>query len=414
MNVEESLTRYAELITVHGLNVQPGQLVNIVAEAVHRDFIVRIVEQCYKKGAKHVNVDLLDTRYAQLRIEHAKEDDLKYVPPAVTVQYDELVDECAANLRIEGLEYPDLFKNTDSNKLNTVQQARMLAIKRFRNDGLMKSLVHWCVVAAPTPKWGAQIFPDLSEEEANAKLWEEILKICRADKEDCLALWKAHNDALQKRARILTDMQVKELHFTGPGTDLRVGLAKKALFLGGQSVSSRGVAFEPNLPTEEVFTTPDYRVTNGTAKVTRPFMIYGKFVRDLVIEFTDGVISNFTATEGEDIFKAYIESDEGANRLGEVALVGVDSPIFQSGLVFNSILFDENAACHIAVGKAYRFCLKGGENLSDDGAAALGCNDSVVHTDMMISNEHVNVTAETYAGDTVKLIVNGEWTEDFR
>lgn len=414
MNTEEALNRYAELIAVHGLNVQPGQLVNIVAEAAHRDFVVRIVEQCYKKGAKHVNVDLADPRFTQLRIELAEDDTLKYVPKSVTVQYDELVDETAANLRLVGLEYPGLFENTDSDKLNTVQQARMLAVKRFRDEGLMKSLVHWCVAAAATPKWGAQIFPDLPEEEAGEKLWEEILKICRADHDDCLARWKTHNAALQKRAKLLTDMKVKSLHFTGPGTDLRVGLTEKAVFLGGQSVSTRGVPFEPNLPTEEVFTTPDYRLTNGTARVTRPFMIYGKFVRDLTIEFTDGVITNFTASEGEDIFKAYINSDEGANRLGEVALVGIDSPIFQSGLVFNEILFDENAACHIAVGKAYRFCLDGGEALSDDDAAALGCNDSVVHTDMMISNEHVNVTAETYAGDTFNLISAGEWTTDYQ
>lgn len=414
MNLEASLDRYAELIATHGLNVQPGQLVNIVAEAAHREFVVRVVEQCYKKGAKHVNVELADPRFTQLRIEHAADDSLTYVPPAVTVQYDELVDEAAANLRLVGLENPDLFENTDSKKLNTVQQSRMLAVKRFRNEGLMKSLVHWCVAAAATPKWGAQIFTDSPEEEAGEKLWEEILKICRADKEDCLALWKDHNDALQKRAKLLTDMKVKELHFTGPGTDLRVGLTDKALFLGGQSVSSRGVPFEPNLPTEEVFTTPDYRVTNGTARVTRPFMIYGKFVRDLTLEFTDGVISNFTASEGEDIFGEYIASDEGANRLGEVALVGIDSPIFKSGLVFNEILFDENAACHIAVGKAYRFCLKNGENLTDHAAAALGCNDSIVHTDMMISNEHVSVTAETYAGQTIQLITNGEWTPDYR
>ena len=414
MNLEESLNRYAELIVVHGMNVQPGQLVNIVAEAAHRDFVLRVVEQSYKKGAKHVNVELVDPRFTKLRIENADEDTLKYVSPSVTVQYDELVDESAANLRLVGLEFPDLLENTDSAKLNTVQQARMLAVKRFRDEGLMKSLIHWCVAAAATPKWGAQIFMDATEEEAGTKLWEEILKICRADKDDCLALWKAHNEALQKRARILTEMSVKEIHFTGPGTDLRVGLTDKAKFLGGQSISSRGVPFEPNLPTEEVFTTPDYRLTNGTARVTRPFMIYGKFVRDLTLEFTDGVISNFTASEGEEIFKAYIESDEGANRLGEVALVGIDSPIFESGLVFNEILFDENAACHIAVGKAYRFCLEGGEDLTDEEAAALGCNDSVVHTDMMISNEHVNVTAETYSGDTVNLITNGEWTADFR
>lgn len=414
MNVEESLARYAELIVVHGLNVQTDQLVNIATEAAHRDFAVLVAEQCYRRGAKHVNLELSDPRMVKIRIAEASEESLEYVSASITVQYDELVDDQGANLKLIGMEDPDIYGEVDPSKLNLVQQFRMLAVKRFRDEGIMKSGVHWCVAAAATPKWGKQVFPELDEVAAGARLWEEILKICRADKENCLALWKDHNEALQKRARILTELKIKSLRFQGPGTDLEVGLSEKAVFMGGQSESGRGVPFEPNLPTEEVFTTPDYRVTHGNARVTRPFMIYGRMVRDLTLEFENGVITKFEASEGADIFREYIGTDEGANRLGEVALVGIDSPIFESGLVFNEILFDENAACHIAVGKAYRFCLEDGDNLSEEDCAAIGCNDSLVHTDMMISSEEVSVTAVTFDGAEIQIIENGVWAADFR
>lgn len=414
MNIDECLSRYAELIAVHGLNVQPGQLVNISAEAAHRDFAILVCEKCYAHGAKHVNLELSEPRLTKVRIAGAADDTLEYVSPSITVQYDELVDEKGANLKLIGMEDPDAFESVNPSKLNRVQQSRMRAVKRFRDIGIMNSGVHWCVAAVSTPKWGKQIFPELDEVAAGQRLWEEILKICRADHADCLEVWKVHNAALQQRGRILTDLKLRELHFTGPGTDLRVGLSDQAIFMGGQSDSTRGVPFEPNLPTEEVFTTPDYRLTNGHARVTRPFMIYGRMVRDLILEFKDGVITKYAASEGKDIFKEYIETDEGANRLGEVALVGIDSPIFQSGLVFNEILFDENAACHIAVGKAYRFCIQNGDTLSDDGAEAIGCNDSVVHTDMMISSEDVSVVATTYSGESISIIENGEWTAQFR
>ena len=204
-------------------------------------------------------------------------------------------------------------------------------------------------------------------------------------------------------------MKIKELHFTGKGTDLTVGLSENAIFKGGTDESPRGVPFEPNIPTEEVFTTPDYRVTRGRVQTTRPFLINGKLITDLSLEFTDGEISSFSATNGEDTFREYINSDEGSKRLGEVALVGVDSPVYQSGLVYQEILFDENAACHIAVGSAYKFCIDGGDTMTKEELTAIGCNESTVHTDMMISSEEVDVTAKTYSGETVELIKAGKW-----
>jgi len=242
-------------------------------------------------------------------------------------------------------------------------------------------------------------------------LWDEIFRICRADRPDALALWREHNRTLTRRANRLNELKIKTLHFKGPGTDLRVGLSPQSRFQGGSDTGPRKVEFEPNLPTEEVFTTPDWRATEGTARATRPFLINGKLIEGLTLRFEHGRIVEFQAAQGAETFGEYTASDEGANRLGEVALVGIDSPIYQSGLVFEEILFDENAACHIAVGSAYKFCLARSERMTDEELAAIGCNESTVHTDMMISSEEVDVTAETRAGVLVPLLVQGAWVE---
>ena len=411
MTFDEKLTLYAKLLVRHGLNVQPGQIVNINTEVIHRDFAMLLAEQSYEAGAKYVNVDLSDPRLARTRILASNDEDLQYVPGYVSQKYRELVDETAANIKIIGLEYPDMLADLEPKKVNAVRLANHMAVKYFYEEGIGKSKVHWTVAAASTPSWGKRIFPDLDESAAHEALWEEIFKICRADSEDCLDQWKDHNTVLQARGQKLTDLKIKELHFTGPGTDLVVGLSEKAVFKGGSDESPRGVEFEPNIPTEEVFTTPDARVTRGNAKATRPFLINGKLIKGLTLEFTDGKVSNFTAEEGAETFGEYISSDENACRLGEVALVGIDSPIFKSNLVFEEILFDENAACHIAVGSAYKFCLDGGATMSKEELEAVGCNESTVHTDMMISNENVDVVATTYGGETITLIKGGNWAD---
>lgn len=411
---DKDFVRYAELIALHGLNVQPGQLVNIATEVIHRDFALLVAQACYKRGAKLVNIDFDEPRLGKMRVEESDDGSLEYVPEFVTAKYTELVDTGAANLKLIGMEYPDLLSPLDPKKVNTVRLHRQLAIKYFYDEGIGKSKVHWCVAAAATPRWGQKVHPDLDPEEAHEKLWEDILQMCRADKPACLDLWREHNDVLQKRAKQLTEMKIKEVRFLGPGTDLIVGVSDKAIWKGGQETGSRGLPFEPNLPTEEVFTTPDYRATRGHVRATRPFMINGKLIKDLSMKFEGGVLTDFMAAEGADTLAAYVDSDEGARRLGEVALVGIDSPVFQSGRIFQEILFDENAACHIAVGQAYKFCLEGGDSLTGEDVDTVGCNESSVHTDMMISSEDVDVTATTYAGETVHLLKGGEWVPEFQ
>jgi aminopeptidase len=258
------------------------------------------------------------------------------------------------------------------------------------------------------------VFPELPREKAEDALWQAIFSIARVDQEDFLDVWQRHNQTLHRRGTLLNQCGIKTLHFTGPGTDLRVGLSERAKFKGGTDNGPTGKPFEPNIPTEENFTTPDCRRTEGVVRATRPFLVNGVLVEGLSLTFKAGAIESFSATAGADTFREYINSDAGAKFLGEVALVGIDSPVFQSGRVFEEILFDENAACHIAVGSAYKFCIDGGDSMSSEELAAIGCNESSVHTDMMISNEEVTVEAELYQGGTLTIIKDGAWQGEFR
>ena len=410
MNFAEMQEQYADLIVQHGMNVQPGQLVNVATESVNREFALMVVNAAYRRGAKYVHLSFNEPAAERSRLLHSRADDLEYVPAFIKSHYDCLLDEGAASVRLLGPRDPDLLSDLDPPLINRLRLAQRRASQRYLEEGIGKSKVHWTVAAAATPAWGKKVFPDLDADAACRELWQAIFSLCRADKPDCLEQWKAHNARLKARAQKLSEMKIATLHFTGPGTDLQVRLSQRARFAGGSEPGPHGVEFEPNLPTEEVFTTPDWRGTSGTVRTTRPFFINGKLVKGLELEFREGEIASFEAAEGAETFATYISSDPGAKRLGEVALVGIDSPIYKSGLVFQEILFDENAACHIAVGLAYKFCLEGGSELEKAELDKIGCNESHVHTDMMISSEEVDVTAHTYAGDTVKLIEKGHWT----
>lgn len=410
MNFQEKLDTYARLLAAHGLNVQPGQVVNITGELIHRELIEKITREAYKRGAKYVNVDFIDPALTRLRIQESKSDSyLEYVPSYIPMKYEGFVEETAAVLRLVGSQDPDSLSDLPAQKVNDLQNCYRQSLKKYYIEGVGKSKVQWTVAAAATPQWAKKVYPDLAEKEAYDALWEAIFHICRADRPDCLEIWKEHRDTLQNRAKKLTHLQTKELHFTGPGTDLKVFLSPKAVFKGGGDSTPSGVSFEANIPTEECFTTPDYRLTEGTVRVTRPVIVNGELVKDLQLEFKNGNITNFTASQGAAKFAAYIANDPGAKRLGEVALVGIDSPIYQSKKVFEEILFDENACCHIAVGFAYRFCLEGGATMTTEELEALGCNDSHVHTDFMISSEEIDVTATSYSGAVTPLIQKGQW-----
>jgi aminopeptidase len=410
MDFETCLDRYADLLISWALNIQPGQPLYIGAEPIHRHFCQKLAKRAYEKGASFVSVDYVDPELSRLRIQETlQEDDLAYVPKWLPGRYHEMLDDKAAVVRLVGSENPDALSDQDPKRVNKQQLAFRKTLKRYYEEGVGKGIVAWNVCAHPTPAWAKKVFPDLEPEAACKKLWEEVFKICRVDRPDYIEAWDEHNRLLKKRGAILDELKIKALHFVGPGTDLRVYLSPKARFKGGNDLSGRNVYFEPNIPTEECFTTPDYRLTEGKARVTRPVNVNGKLIEGLELEFKNGEIVHFSAKKGEATFREYISCDEGAKRLGEVALVGCDSPIFQTGHIYQEILFDENAACHIAVGFAYTFCLKGGESMNEAELKEVGCNKSACHLDMMISDESVDVFAESYLGTVTPLIKKGNW-----
>lgn len=412
LDFDTQLENYADLLITQGLNVQPGQNVFLMGEIIHRKLLFLAAGAAYKKGARYVGVDFTDPYLTRQRVMIAPErESLTYVPSFVAKKFEDMVDEGSALLRLIGSEAPDALTDLDAKDVHTMQLSYRKALRHFYQEGIGRSKMHWTIGAAATPEWALKIFPHLPAEEALASLWQQLFTICRVDTADYLERWHRHNSTLHHRAQALTDLKIKELHFSGPGTDLFVGLSQKARFQGGSSAGPRAVDFEANIPTEECFSTPDWRQTRGHVATTRPFLINNQLIDGLQLQFEKGEIVDFSARQGEKTFAEYIASDPGAKRLGEVALVGIDSPIYQSGLIFRETLLDENAACHIAIGFAYRFCLEGGTAMNDDDLDALGCNTSSTHSDMMISSEEVDVTALTYNGERVALIHQGRWVE---
>jgi len=410
MNFQEKLELYAQLLISHGLNVQQGQVVNITGEIFHVDFIRMLVKAAYKRGARFVNVDYIDPTLSKLRVQESLSDEyLQYVPRHYQVKYEDFIEESGCVLRLVGSVDPESLADLSPKKVNDLHIAIRQGLKKYYTEGIGKSKVQWTVAAVATPQWAQKVFPELNPDEAYDALWDAIFHICRTDKRDCLKIWKLHDKVLHGRAERLTDLKIKPLHFVGPDTDLKVILSPKAVFKGGGSTTPIGIDFEPNIPTEECFTTPDYRYTEGSVRITRPVLLNGKLVKGLQLEFTQGELSRFTADDGQESFAAFIDNDPGAKRIGEVSLVGIDSPIYQSKRVFEEILYDENAACHIALGFAYRFCLEGGTTMSPDELKNIGMNESHVHTDFMISSEHVDVTAMTYSNKEILLIKKGQW-----
>ena len=409
MDMDILLNRYADLILTHGVNIQKGGILNIQVECYGRDFAVLIAEKAYDMGAKAVYLDLIDSRMEKLRISKTDIEDISLMLDYQVKKFDEFVEKRISTLRLRCHEDPDILSNEDPKKITARELAVKRAAKKFYEEGIGQKKFTWCIAAMATPKWGKKVFPSLTEKEAESALWEQIFKICLVDKEDCLELWLKRDKEIKSRIERLSSFNIKEFHFTGPDTDLYIGLSPKATFAGGSTMTDDGISFEANIPSEEIYTTPDWRTVRGTVKATRPILISEKQVRDLRMTFTNGVITDFDATEGKENFASFIEADDGASRLGEVALVGTDSPIFQSGHIFEEILFDENAACHIALGRGFEHIIKGSDKMTREELENEGFNFSNFHKDIMISSPEVDVIAETRNGEKIDIIKKGKF-----
>lgn len=408
------LHRYARLVVECGWGGKAG----IAGKPVHIQhgveaypLLLAIAEEAYRNGARRVDYTTWSPRLDAMHVTYATDEGLTEVPATWADRWNNLVDVRGATLRIEGVDDPLALARCPSDRVSKLEAARIVARHRFYSEGLGKNITPWCIVPFATPDWGRLVFGDLPD--ARERLEAALIRVLGLEHDDYVERWWARGERMARRGRLLDEAGIDWLHFTSPTTDLMVGIHGLARFGGGMH-DGGDVRFFANLPTFENFTTPDRGRTKGVVSMTRPVMINGSNVEGLRVEFAEGRVVGFSANEGEDAFQAMLDTDEGASFLGEVALVGIDdSPIYSTGLVFQSILLDENAACHIAFGRAYVDRLVGGTDMSREQLAANGCNDSKVHRDCMISDDKTSVTAICRDGSRRPVLEDGAWTGEF-
>ncbi|HVC59620.1 MAG TPA: aminopeptidase [Acetobacteraceae bacterium] len=405
---ETRLDRFAEIAVRVGLGgFQPGQELLMTAPLEALPLARRITAHAYRAGAALVTTLLADDEATLLRYRLAPGDSFG---KAAGWLYDGMAAafrDGAARLAIVG-EDPNLLSGEDPSKVARANHARSIAY-RPALELITGTAINWTIVAAATPAWAKAVFPDLSGEQAVAQLWDAIFATSRVDAEDPIAAWAAHNATLMARRHRLNAKRYAALHFRGPGTDLRVGLADEHEWMGGLSTARNGITGNPNIPTEEVFTTPHCRHVEGTVASTKPLSHQGTLIRDIAVRFESGRIVRATARSGQDVLQRMLSADDGARRLGEVALVPASSPIARSGLLFFNTLFDENAACHIALGQSYSRCFTDRGKAGAQALAARGANRSLIHVDWMIGSPQVDVDGIAAGGDAEPLLRGGEF-----
>jgi aminopeptidase len=404
---EQKLDRLAEVAIQVGLGLAPGQELVMTATLDTLPLVRRITEHAYKAGAKLVTTLLSDEESSLLRYQYGANDSFDYAAGWLYNGMAEAFKSGAARLAVAGGN-PGLLSQQDPDKVGRANRAVSKAY-RPALELITRHDINWTIVAAATPAWAATVFPNLPADEALEKLWNAIFAASRADLPDSVAAWKEHDANLHRRSALLNDKRYAALHFKGPGTDLKVGLANDHLWLGGGTTAGNGNYCIPNMPTEEVFTTPHKDMTEGTVTSTKSLSHQGTMIEGIRVRFEKGRVVEAHADKGQGVLERMIDTDHGARQLGEVALVPHNSPIAQSGLLFNNTLFDENAACHIALGQAYSTCVKNGDKLTPEELAAKGANESLIHVDWMIGSGQIDVDGITAAGDHEPLMRQGEW-----
>jgi len=404
---EQNLDRLAEIAVRAGLGLAPGQELLMTATLDAVPLARRITEHAYKAGASLVTTLFADEPSALLRYRYGSDASFDAAPSWLYEAMAQAYRSGAARLAIAG-NNPSLLSKEDPEKVSRVNRATSKAY-RPALELISRHEINWTIVASATSEWAAAVFPDLPRDEAVAKLWSAIFAASRADQADPVAAWKKHDANLHARAGRLNEKRYSALHFRGPGTDLRVGLADDHLWLGGGTTAGNGRYCIPNIPTEEVFTTPHKDRVDGHVTSTKPLSHLGTMIEGISVRFEAGKVIETHAARGEQVLQRMIETDEGARRLGEVALVPHSSPIASSGLLFMNTLFDENAACHIALGQAYATCLKNGDTLTPEQLAARGANKSLIHVDWMIGSNRIDVDGVSAAGNLEPLMRAGEW-----
>ena len=387
--------------------MRPGQDLILTAPVEALPLVKRIAVHAYKAGAGLVTPLFSDGELTLARYKYANNASFDKAPDWLYNGIGQAFDNNAARMAIVG-DDPMLLANQDSDKIGRANKANSIAYKPAR-ERITRFNINWNIIAWPGAAWAKRMFPELSGTEAQSKLADAIFDASRVNTTDPVEEWKKHNEVLRKKCKWLNELDFASLHFNGPGTDLIVGLADGHEWMGGASIAQNGITCNPNIPSEEVFTTPHALNVNGSVCSTKPLSHQGALIDEIQVCFENGKITNAKASKGEEVLLKILDSDEGARRLGEVALVPNSSPISQSGLLFYNTLFDENAACHIALGQCYSKCFKGEENLSEKEISKRGGNSSMIHIDWMIGSRHIDIDGINSDGSRVAVFRKGEW-----
>lgn len=413
---QDLLQKYAQAIVRVGLNLREGQrliITNATSRGVPpagRALVHEVTKAAYAAGAKYVEAIWGDEEMHRIRLQNAPADSFDEYPKFHVDAIMDMIKNGDALLSIYAND-PDAYLGLDSERVGAMQKAHLqnyspISVEAGRNA------INWCVVASASPAWAAKIFPDLKPEEAEEKLWQAIFETTRTIEPDPVAAWMEHIQNLTKRGKYMQAKKYSALHYKAPGTDLTLGLPKGHRWISARMPAENGVDFTANMPTEEIFTLPDRHRADGTVAATFPLSYGGSLIEDFSVTFENGQIIKVNAKKNEAILQKLIDTDDGSKRLGEVALVPASSPIAKRGHLFYNTLFDENASCHIAIGRAYRFTLAGGEELNDEEFNAVGGNVSLNHVDFMIGSPQMDIDGITEDGAREPVMRQGEWAFD--
>ncbi len=408
---EKIIENLAIAVVDSGVNVKSGDEVYVLSSVYAVELTRKIAERAYERGAKRVHVRYRDGELAKLDYKYQTESTLSNKPQFI---YDERnyfadVDGCVINVICEN---PNALEHTDAHKITVSRRADMKGLVPYY-DKAMSHKIKWSIIAYPHPEWAKLMFPELDADAAFDKLSDYIAKTTRVDNDDPVAAWKAHSASLARRCEKINAANIKRFHYKNSlGTDVWVGMPENYVFAGGAE-DCKGEAFNANMPTEEIFSAPDCNDIDGVIKASMPLCYQGKIIEGLEIKLEKGRIVSYDAKTNRDVLGGIIDTDDGSKSLGEIALVPYDSPISSLHTLFYETLFDENASCHFAIGRAYPTCVKGGDEMTKPQLKKAGINDSDVHVDFMVGTKDLEITAETRDGKTLEIFENGNFTKDF-
>lgn len=407
LSFKQKLENYAQLAVKIGVNIQPGQTLVLNADIVAAELVRLIVQKAYEAGAKLVKVNYTDEIVTRTRYDLAPSASFLEPPKWQADELEDLAKNGAAILTVISTN-PDLLNGVEASRISDHQRTHGQAMAPYR-EMMMNNTISWSGIAFPSPSWAAKVFPDAPPEEQVNLLWDAIFKAVRADQDNPIEAWSLHLDGLKQRCDILNARRYRKLHYTAPGTDLTIELPEGHIWCQAGAVNGRGVSFLANIPTEEVFTAPHKTGANGKVSSTKPLSYGGNIIDRFTLTLENGKVTDFTAEVGQDALASLLSMDEGAAYFGEVALVPYHSPISESGILYYTTLYDENASCHLALGAAYAFTLQEGISMTKEQLINKGMNQSLTHVDFMMGSPEMNIDGITGDGTAEPIFRAGNW-----